>query len=106
MDPYDVVTLTRCAKRFCWSFLTDITNTKALHFLLPTLLVFLNPPQSLGLQITLMTLMMTMVYALMIMFYALISAACGLIFNRQKPINNKTVCLLVYCIHCVQSLLY
>jgi homoserine/homoserine lactone efflux protein len=74
MDTYDVVALTRGAQRFCWGFLTDITNAKALAFLLVALPVFLNPTQPLGPQITLMTLTMVVVDALTMTLYALIAA--------------------------------
>lgn len=87
MDAYDVVTLTRCAQRFCWGFLTDITNAKALAFLLATLPVFLNPSQSLGPQITLMTLTMVMVDAMMMTLYALIAARLRPYF--QSPETRK-----------------
>jgi homoserine/homoserine lactone efflux protein len=83
MDAYAVVALTRGAQRFCWGFLTDITNAKALAFLLAALPVFLNPAQPLGPQITLMTLTMVMVDALMMTLYALI--ACRLRRYFQSP---------------------
>ncbi|PAV02753.1 hypothetical protein CBG25_09050 [Arsenophonus sp. ENCA] len=73
MDTYAVAALTGGAQRFCWGFLTDITNAKALAFLLATLPVFLNPAQPLGPQITIMTLTMVMVDALIMTLYALIA---------------------------------
>ncbi|PAV04645.1 hypothetical protein CBG25_07035 [Arsenophonus sp. ENCA] len=87
LDAYAVAALTGSAQRFCWGFLTDITNAKALAFLLATLPVFLNPAQPLGPQITLMSLTMVMVDALMMTLYALIAAR--LLPYFQSPETRK-----------------
>ncbi|MFS1538304.1 MAG: LysE family transporter [Candidatus Phlomobacter fragariae] len=96
IDAYDVVALTSDAQRFCWGFLTYITNAKALAFLLAALLLFLNPAQPLRPQIAIMTLTMVIVDALMMTLYALSAARLRPYFQSPETLKNKADCLPVF----------
>ncbi|WMY97159.1 MAG: LysE family transporter [Arsenophonus sp.] len=88
-DINDVVILTSCMKRFFCGFLTDITNAKTLAFLVAILPVFINPTQSLFLQIGIMTLTMVVIDAFMMLFYAFIASWLRPFFQSSRILKQQ-----------------
>ncbi|UDG80073.1 LysE family translocator [Candidatus Steffania adelgidicola] len=89
IDTYEVAVLTSTAQRFFCGFLTDITNAKALAFLVAALPVFLNPSQPLKPQIVIMTLTMVIVDTLMMALYALIAARLRPYFQSPTALKRQ-----------------
>ncbi|WP_348666545.1 LysE family translocator [Arsenophonus symbiont of Ornithomya chloropus] len=85
----DVVILTSGVKRFFCGFLTDITNAKTLAFLVAILPVFINPKQSLILQIGIMTLTMVIIDTFMMSLYAFIASWLRPFFQSSRILKQQ-----------------
>ncbi|WMY94814.1 MAG: LysE family transporter [Arsenophonus sp.] len=85
----DVVILTSGIQRFFCGFLTDITNAKTLAFLVAILPVFINPKQSLILQIGIMTLTMVIIDTFMMSLYAFIASWLRPFFQSSSILKQQ-----------------